>query len=394
MTPAPTESAPPAVAPAPSAPDAGKPAAGSTPGPRPLPGATLVSPALQAVAFRELAGWADDDVDQAWPAFLRGCTVLRQRAEWRAVCEAATQVNPKSRWAKRKFFIDRFQVHRVRPIDGPPQGLLTGYYEPVLRGSRARTDGYTVPLYAPPDDLVTLDLASFLPGTPAHGRLRGRVARASDGKRAFVPYYTRAELMNGAGSPSLRSKELVWVADPIEAFFLQVQGSGQVQLDDGGLMRLGYADTNGQPYRSIGAWLIERGELRREEASMQAIQSWARAHPQRVDELLAQNPAYVFFRELPASDEGPLGSLGVPLTAGRSIAVDPEFIPLGAPVWLASTEPLSSRPMHKLVFAQDTGSAIRGAVRADLYWGSGPQAGAAAGRTKQKLDLWVLLPKR
>ncbi len=379
---APGTTAPPAVT---NTPNVARPAADAP---------VALSPALRAATFRELPGWADDDIAQAWPAFLTGCTTLRNRAEWRAVCDDALRVDTKSRWAMRKFFVDRFQPYRVQPIDGPAQGLLTGYYEPLLRGSRTRHADYQVPLFSPPDDLVTLDLASFVPDAPAAQRLRGRVVSNADGKRAFVPYYSRAELLNGAGAASLRGKEIAWVNDPIEAFFLQVQGSGRVQLDDGSVVRLGYADTNGHPYRSIGRWLIDRGELRADEASMQTIQAWARAHPERLNELLTQNPSFVFFRETTGNDLGPLGSLGVPLTAERSIAVDPKHVPMGAPVWLSSTRPLSTQPLRRLVFAQDTGGAIVGSARADLYWGSGAQAGELAGRTRQRLDLWVLLPRR
>ena len=385
---APTSGAAPATNPSPSAP---LPAAG---GRNTADARVALTPALTPVAFKELEGWADDDIAQAWPAFLAGCTTLRNRPEWRAVCDDAQRVDVKSRWAMRKFFVDRFQPYRVRAVDGPAQGLMTGYYEPVLRASRTRKGEYQVPLYGPPDDLITLDLASFVPDAQTNQRLRGRVVTGADGKRSFVPYYSRTELTTGAGTASLAGKEIAWVTDPIEAFFLQVQGSGRLQFDDGNWARIGYADTNGQPYRSIGRWLIERGELRAEDASMQSIQAWARAHPDRINELLAQNPSFVFFREAPASDRGPLGSLGITLTPERSIAVDPRYIPMGAPVWLASTLPMSSQPLRKLVFAQDTGGAIVGAVRADLYWGAGEHAGELAGRTKQRLDLWVLLPKR
>jgi membrane-bound lytic murein transglycosylase A len=174
---------------------------------------------------------------------------------------------------------------------------------------------------------------------------------------------------------------------------LQIQGSGRVQLADGSMLRVGYADQNGYPYRSIGRYLIEQGELRASEASMQGIQAWARAHPARVVALLDQNPSYVFFRELPNQDGGPLGALGVPLSNERSIAVDPRFIPLGAPVFLSTTRPNSDVPLQRLMFAQDTGGAIRGPVRADFFWGFGATAGREAGRMRQQGDLWVLLPK-
>jgi len=188
-------------------------------------------------------------------------------------------------------------------------------------------------------------------------------------------------------------KEIVYVDDAVEAFFLQIQGSGRVRLESGEELRIGYADQNGHPYQSIGRYLVEQGELKLGEASLQGIQAWARANPGRVVELLNQNPSYVFFRELPPADTGPIGSLGVPLTAERSLAVDPRFVPLGAPVYLATTRPNSELPLERLMIAQDTGGAIRGPVRADFFWGTGEDAGLLAGRMRQQGRMWVLLPR-
>jgi membrane-bound lytic murein transglycosylase A len=208
-----------------------------------------------------------------------------------------------------------------------------------------------------------------------------------------VPYYSRAEI--DGGTAPLTGKEIVWVDDPVEAFFLQIQGSGRVRLENGHVLRLGYADQNGHPYQSIGRYLIERGELQPGEASMQAIQAWAAARPERLGELLNQNPSYVFFREISTLDAsaGPIGALGVPLTPQRSIAADPRYVPLGAPVFLATTWPNSDAPLARLLIAQDTGGAIRGPVRADFFWGFGAEAGALAGRMRQQGRMWVLLPK-
>src|SRR6185369_10368630 len=182
---------------------------------------------------------------------------------------------------------------------------------------------------------------------------------------------------------------------PIEGFFLEVQGSGRVQLDNGQTIRMAYADQNGQPYQSIGRWLIDRGELKVNEASLAGIKGWARANPARVTELLDQNPSYVFFREQPVGDPaaGPTGAAGVALTPERSVAVDPRFVPLGAPVFIATTQPNSDVPLKKLMVAQDTGGAIRGPVRVDYFWGFGADAGALAGRMRQQLKVWVLLPR-
>lgn len=284
----------------------------------------------------------------------------------------------------REFFERHFTVYRVQNSDASVEGLITGYYEPLLAGSRERRAPYLTPLYAPPDDLLVIDLAEVAPETRGL-RLRGRLEG-----RKVVPYYTREEIEQGRAP--VRGKEIVWVEDPVEAFFLQIQGSGRVRLPSGELVRVGYADQNGQPYRAVGRYLVESGELQAGQASMQAIQAWARANPAKLDDLLNRNPSYVFFRELPASDGGPIGALGVPLTPERSIAVDARVIPLGAPVYLATTRPNSSDPLARLMMAQDTGGAIRGPVRADYFWGFGPQAGAEAGRMREQGRMWVLLP--
>jgi membrane-bound lytic murein transglycosylase A len=271
--------------------------------------------------------------------------------------------------------------------------MVTGYYEPLLDGSRARSARYNVPLYAAPDDLLTIDLTELYPELKGK-RLRGRV----EGKRV-IPYWSRAEIENG--SAPVADKALVYVGDPVEAFFLQIQGSGRVRLAEGGIMRVGYADQNGHPYVSIGRILVERGEMPLEKASLQGIRDWGRHNPEKLGPLLDENPSYVFFREvappapgtLDAQIDGPFGSLGVPLLRERAIAVDPRSVPLGAPVYLATTYPLSTRPLTRLVLAQDTGGAIRGAVRADFFWGFGDEAGREAGRMKQDGRMWILWPK-
>jgi membrane-bound lytic murein transglycosylase A len=286
----------------------------------------------------------------------------------------------------------------VANTDGSVQGLVTGYYEPLLRGSRRKEGPYRYPLYAAPDDLLTIDLAEINPELK-HLRLRGRL----QGRRV-VPYYARADIEHGL--PALAGKELLWVDDPVDLFFLQIQGSGRVRLPTGELVRVGYADQNGQPYKSIGRHLVEQGELKLEQASMQGIKTWGAANPAKLEALLDQNPSYVFFRELPQvgggqgsttadpmTMNGPIGALGVALTPERSIAVDLRYIPLGAPVFLATTWPASAQPLARLVLAQDSGGAIRGAVRADYFWGFGDAAGAQAGRMRQSARMWVLLPR-
>ncbi len=277
--------------------------------------------------------------------------------------------------------------------DGRDTGTITGYYEPLLAGSRARSQRYGVPLYAPPDDLLTVDLSDLYPELKDK-RLRGRV----EGKRV-IPYWPRGDIESGKAP--VNGRELVFVDDPVEAFFLQIQGSGRVRLAEGGIVRVGYADQNGHPYRSIGRLLVERGELPLERASMQGIRDWGRRNPEKLAPLLDENPSYVFFREIPAPPpgtleaeiDGPIGTLGVPLLRERTLAVDPRSIPLGAPVFLATTYPLSTRALQRLMLAQDTGGAIRGAIRGDFFWGFGDGAGREAGRMKQDGRMWILWPK-
>jgi membrane-bound lytic murein transglycosylase A len=352
--------------------------------PEPAPPAPTFTP----TDFSALPNWAADDHRAALAAFRVGCPALRD-PRWRPACERAAALTTPTRDAARAFFEAEFTPNVVTNEDGTTSGLVTGYYEPLLRGSRTRTGAARYPIYAPPDDLLTIDLVAVSPET-RNLRLRGRV----DGRR-IVPYYSRGEIESGRAP--LAGREIAWVEDPIELFFLQVQGSGRVQLADGSSLRVGYADQNGHPYRSIGRYLVDRGELKLHEASMQGIQAWARANPQRLDELLSANPSYVFFREVAAAEIpdglGPHGALGVPLTPERSVAVDPRFVPLGAPLYLATTRPNSSVPLERLVVAQDTGGAIRGAVRIDYFWGFGAPAGQEAGRMRQQGRVWALLPR-
>jgi membrane-bound lytic murein transglycosylase A len=348
---------------------------------------------LQAVAFSSLPGWNDDTPSDALPSFAASCRALNARGEssaiWRDACAAARSIAAHDDAGARAFFEAQFTPYRVATADGIERGRVTGYYEPLLKGSRVRTDRYRYPLYAPPDDLLTVDLSEIYPALK-NERVRARL----DGRRV-VPYWARADIE--AGKAGTSGKELVWLDDPVEAFFVQVQGSGRVQFPDGGSARIGYADQNGRPYRSIGRVLIERGELTLETASMQGIKGWGRQHPDQLPALLDENPSYVFFREVPPTPggeiDGPVGAFGVPLAAGRAIAVDPRFLPLGAPVFLATTEPLSNVPLRRLVLAQDTGGAIRGALRADFFWGSGDDAGRSAGRMNQEGSMWLLWPK-
>ena len=361
--------------------------------PRPAPGSGPQAPEgvvrYERVGWSRLPGWDGDQLQEAWPAFLKSCRSLRFRAEWTAACTAAQGLDGKSSRAIRGFFDRYFEPYAVVRQTGPLRedtGLITGYYEPLLKGSRVASAQFSAPLYSPPADLLTIDLSSLYPELKGK-RLRGRV----QGNRV-IPYYNRSELEAGA---SLRGREIVWVDDALDAFLLQVQGSGRVQLTNGDMIRLQYADQNGYPYQSIGRYLVDKGELTTEQATMPGIRQWLAANPARLHEVLDANPSFVFFTEEKLEDptQGPKGSQGVPLTAGRSIAVDPASVPLGAPVFLDTTFPATDRPLQRLVMAQDTGGAIRGAVRADFFWGSGHDAGEQAGRMRQPLRMWMLWPK-
>lgn len=340
---------------------------------------------LRPAQWNALPGWSSDDLTAAWPAWLQSCAVLKRQTAWRDVCAEATGMERPDDQRIRAYFKNRFLPYQLTQDEGSGEGLVTGYYEPLLQGSRTPSPAHRFPLRAPPDDLITVDLSSLYPELK-NLRLRGRV----EGNR-IVPYFTRGEIDTGV--PQIQGREIAWVDDPVELFFLQVQGSGRIRLENGELMRVGYADHNGHPYRSIGKWLVEQGELTLDKASMDGIKNWAREHPDRLPKLLATNPSYVFFRELPDRDSGPFGALGVPLTPERSIAVDPRALPLGAPVWLATTRPNTAEAMNRLMLAQDTGSAIQGNVRADFFWGFGDEAGKLAGAMKQKGRMWLLLPK-
>lgn len=341
-------------------------------------------PTLKPAAWSSVDAWQQDTVGEVWPALLQSCSTLGKYTAWVAVCQAAQALGAPDDATARAFFEQHFVPWQATQEDGTSEGLVTGYYEPLLKGDRVRTARARYPLYAAPDDLVTVDLGSVYPELK-NLRLRGRLVG-----NKVVPYPTRKEIEATNGS---RLRPIAWAEDPVELFFLQIQGSGRIELPDGTQMRVGYADQNGHPYQSIGRLLVERGEMKLEQASMQGIKEWGIRNPDKLPELLASNPSFVFFRELPNGLAGPIGALGVPLTGGRSIAVDPRFVPLGAPVFLATTQPNSPLPLNRLVMAQDTGGAIRGGVRADFFWGFGPEAGELAGRMKQRGRMWVLLPK-
>lgn len=359
-------------------------------GPQPaaeLPPLLRYEPAV----WRDLPGWQQDELVAAWPALLASCTTPRLGEAWRAFCGAAAAVRATDAAAQRALLEAALRPWRITTVTQDARaerrdaGLITGYYEPVLNGSRQRGGAYQTPLYAVPDDLVTVELGELYPALKGE-RIRGRL----QGRR-ITPFPDRAQIADGR---ALAGKEIVWVDSAIDAFFLQIQGSGRVRLPDGRTLRLAFADVNGHPYRAIGRYLVERGELTVEQATAPGLREWLAMNPARQAEVFNTNPSVVFFREEPIGDPsvGPRGALGVPLTAGRSLAVDPRQLPLGAPLYLATTHPVDGTALQRLMVAQDTGGAIRGALRADFFWGLGPASGDAAGRMRQDGALWLLWP--
>ena len=343
-------------------------------------------PDFMASKWAMLPDWPTQDLTASWPAMQQSCRALRYKPVWLPICAAAAKVDGNDAAALRAFYETWFRPYQVFNPDGTDTGLITGYYEPLLKGSRKQSKRFAYPIYAPPDDMLEVDMGDLYPqfrGQSVRGRLQGK---------RVVPYFNRAEIDAGLAT-GLKGHELFWVENPVELFFLQIQGSGRIELEDGTRVKIGYAEQNGHSYASLGRKLIDMGELKPEEASMQGIKSWAEKHPEQLFVLLGHNPSYVFFRELPDTLSAPLGALGVPLTEEYSIAVDQRTIPLGVPVFLATTQPNSAEPLNRLMFAQDTGGAIRGAVRADFYWGFGEIAAIRAGSMKQSGKMWVLFPR-
>ena len=340
---------------------------------------------MQRGAWPDVPEWRREPVRPGLDAFVLGCAALEKQALWKTACAAARALGANaSEGDAAAFFESQLVPYQVLNADESTTGMVTGYYEPLLHGSRKSSKRFKYPIYGVPQDLLVIDLSSLYPDLK-NRRLRGRI----EGNRV-VPYLSRGDI-DREGTP-LKGLELVWVDDAVDLFFLHIQGSGQIQLEDGQRIRVGYADQNGHPFRSLGGLLIRSGEITPERASMQGIKEWARKNPRRVQEFMNANPSYVFFRELSTDLTGPLGALGVPLTAERSIAVDPRVIPLGAPVYLMTTWPNTSDPLNRLMVAQDTGGAIAGGVRADFFWGFGDAAGNLAGKMRQSGRMWALMP--
>ncbi len=365
---------------------------------RPLPGLGLV---LQRAAFSDLAGWQGDDLGPALAAFRRSCRRLFRLdpqsamaaggragrvADWHPVCKAAerSEIN---KAGPRAFFESRF-VPFAASSEGQDEGLFTGYFEPELKGSRRPGGPYAVPLYGLPDDLIGVDLGRF------RDDLKGRRIAGRRVAGRLEPYPDRRAI--AAGGLAKQGRPLLWVDDAVDAFFLHIQGSGRVMLAEGGMARLGYAASNGHVYFAIGRELVARGALQKEAVSLQSIRGWLEDHPAQAQAVMNTNPSYIFFREI--EGEGPLGAGGTVLTPGRSLAVDRRFLALGLPLWLDTAAPgpagESEGPrLQRLMVSQDTGGAIRGAIRGDVFFGHGTRAEMMAGHMRHQGRYFVLLPK-
>ncbi len=355
---------------------------------------------IKQVEYGQLDGWKADLQGQPLKALQRSCGVMGRlpamRAigrdaiagyarDWREPCAASKSIDVRDHAAARDFFEIWFEPFLVT-YNGDDEGLFTGYYEPTLEGSLTPNSQYTTPLLARPKNLVTVRLGEFnrewsgekIAGQVIAGRLR--------------PYPTRADIVAGALRDT--GQELVWVDDPIDAFFMHIQGSGRIVLPNGQIIRLGYDSQNGHPYTSIGRELIKDGALSREAVSMQSIRAWLESNPDRRAEMINRNASFVFFRVI--DQDGPVGAQNVVLTPERSLAVDRRFIPLGVPMWVETKVPRQKgedKFWRRLMIAQDTGGAIRGAVRGDVFWGAGDEAAEVAGRMKHKGRYYMLLPR-
>ncbi|WP_027467800.1 murein transglycosylase A [Deefgea rivuli] len=353
-----------------------------TPAPSAETSPAPAAPKYVATTWQQIPLWSQDELVKGFQTWRNGCTKLQKSAVWATICQDAAQVQPNSA-AIRSFLQSRLTPYQLQNPDSSTTGLITGYYEPIYAGSTVQSNTAKHPVYAPPSDMITVALDEVYPELKGK-RLRGRLVG-----NKLVPFPDRAGIVkNGINAPVL-----AWLNDAMDVQFLQIQGSGRVKLANGTEIRLGYADQNGRPYKPVGRWLVEQGLMPAADVSMQSIRAWAQANPSRIDELLNSNPSYVFFQKLPPSNSGPIGSLGVPLTAAYSIAVDPSTIPLGSMAFIATTRPDNDGGIHRLVAAQDTGGAIRGSVRADFFWGTGDAAGELAGKMKQTGSLWLLWPK-
>jgi len=348
------------------------------------------------LSYRDLENWSSDRQGQAFSAFKKSCRVflaapagqkilpagLGGRAgDWQSPCKAAEKTGDLTDIQARSFFERNFTL---LSYSDKTEGLFTGYFAPEYAGSDRRSEQYSYPLYAVPKDLKILDLGKFDPS------LQGKTITGEIKAGEFVPYKDRENIDSGA----LKNKqlELVWLRNPMDAFFMHIQGSGVILYANGTRRIFGYAGKNGRAYHSIGKFLIENGEISSQDMSMQAIRKWLQDNPAKARSLMWKNPSYIFFR--PLKETAPVGSMNIALTSGRSLAIDPQYVPLGMPLWL-DLNPATDhgKPVRRLVIAQDTGAAIRGRMRADIYWGVGDDAARLAGPMKEAGRYYFLVPK-
>ncbi len=354
---------------------------------------------LSPVGYEALPGWHDDELFKAYPALERSCAryqkwpdakkvgpegIAGTAADWKALCDDLQlfMSNPDNHSDFGVWLQENLTPYHVKN-NAEPEGLFTGYYEAELNGSFTKDETYKYPLYDVPSDLVSVRLSDFdkeLKGTTIVGKVKGN---------RLVPYHNRTEIDDGALEN--QNLEVIWSDDPVDVFFLHVQGSGRVKMPNGQVVRVGYAGNNGHKFYAIGRALIDEKIIPRDQMSMQSIRTWLRENPEKANELMQRNNRFIFFRKI--EGDGPIGAMGVPLTPERSLAVDPRHMPLGVPLWLDTTWPGTQRPLQRLMVAQDTGSAIRGPVRGDFFWGPGEPALAQAGKMKQKGQYYLLLPK-
>ena len=339
-----------------------------------------------AVSWDTLEGWSNDQLSQSIPALLAQCPKLEKKSkQWNNICQRANALDISSEKRVNQFYKRYFQPHKIIGNNHQNTGLITGYYEPLLKGSYTKSERYNYPIYQKPNDLMRVDAAHNLlkvKDNKARGRLVNGNIRA---------YYSRAQI--DSNKQPLKGNELLWVDSSDDAFFLHIQGSGLVELEDGSIIGVAYADQNGHPYRAIGRDLINMGAIEKEDISLQTIKTWLTENPHKAGALKNKNPSYIFFSLRTDVELGPRGSLNVPLTPERSVAVDRRIIPLGSPLWLNTTLPNSDQTYQRLVFAQDTGGAINGPIRADVFFGRGERSKQLAGEMKQKGKIFILLPK-
>jgi len=355
---------------------------------------------LKVSSFKGLNGWNDDNQQKSIVAFKKSCSrILKKNPDaefgtggfagkaglWQDICKKLITSNFETNKSAREFFENNFTPYEIWGKDGR-NGLFTGYYEATLHGSYKKSPRYNIPIYNRPNNLIKASLGDFyddLKGKNITGRVEGK---------KFIPYYNRSEIE--AGAIKNKKAEIVWVDNAVDSFFLHIQGSGRIILDNGDILRVGYAAQNGHNYTAIGRELIKRKAITKENISMQSIRKWLEENPNKAAEIMNINESYVFFNKLNLKTEGPLGAQGVSLTPRRTIAIDRKKIPYGIPLWLNAEEPEGVGRIKRLMIAQDTGGAIKGSVRGDFFWGYGEQAAHKAGIMKSHGESWLLLPKK